>query len=196
MGVSMRTLCSGRVWEPHVAHAIEQHLYGQGRAIDVGAFVGYHTIRLAKAAAPFDVYAFEGRPPTDLKDNLRRNNAMNVELKRGTIDTAWKLGAEFEEVLLDEAKGPVAFIKIDCEGCELLFLKGTESVLKRWHPVVVVEVQDDESRRNVRLGGQQMIKPTGTRSDVLNFLKDLGYTVQPLLDDDGKETWDYLAFWL
>lgn len=45
-----------------MARAIEQHLYGQGRAIDVGAFVGYHTIRLAKAAAPHKVYAFEGRP--------------------------------------------------------------------------------------------------------------------------------------
>eukprot|EP00957_Ditylum_brightwellii_P181381 13816768-Ditylum_brightwellii.AAC.1 len=53
-GVSMRTICDGGVWEPHVARAIDEHLYGQGRAIDVGAFVGYHTVRLAKGAAPFD----------------------------------------------------------------------------------------------------------------------------------------------
>ena len=28
-GVSMRTLCDGRVWEPHVARAVEQHLFGR-----------------------------------------------------------------------------------------------------------------------------------------------------------------------
>jgi hypothetical protein len=56
---NMHTICNGKVWEPHVANAISDRLYGQGRAIDVGAFIGYHTLRLAKLAAPFDVHAFE-----------------------------------------------------------------------------------------------------------------------------------------
>lgn len=197
MGVSMRTLCDGRVWEPHVAKSIEQHLYGQGRAIDVGAFVGYHTIRLAKAAAPFEVYAFEGRPPSDLNDNLKRNNAVNVHIVRETINDNWKLSTQLEQDLLNNEpeKGPLAFIKIDCEGCELHFLKGANKVLKKYRPVMIIEIQDDTTRKNAKLGGQRMIQPTETRQDVLDYLKDeLGYIVESLRDEDGKETWDYLAY--
>lgn len=110
LGVSMRTLCDGRVWEPWVARAIEQHLYGQGRAIDVGAFIGYHTIRLAKAAAPHKVYAFEGRPSSDLTENIKRNNAKNVHLVTDTIDENWTLSPQLERELLnsndeDDGKG-------------------------------------------------------------------------------------------
>lgn len=197
MGVSMRTLCNGRVWEPHVAQSIENHLYGQGRAVDVGAFVGYHTLRMAKAAAPFDVYAFEGRPSGDLFENIKRNNAVNVHIVQETVDENWTLSTQLEQDLLsnEEDKGPLALIKIDCEGCELNFLKGAKRVLEKYHPVMIIEIQDDGSRRNAQLGGQQMIKPTGTRKDVLNYLTDdLGYTVEALRDENGFETWDYLAY--
>lgn len=196
-GVSMRTLCDGRVWEPHVARAIEQHLFGQGRAIDVGTFVGYHTVRLAKAAAPFEVYGFEGQPPSDLRDNMKRNNAVNVRLIQETIDENWTLSSQLEQDLLNEEdKGPLALIKIDCEGCEMHFLKGAKKVLQKYHPVMIIEIQDDETRRNAKVGGQQMIKPTETRNDVLDYLAELGYTVEALRDDRGAETWDYLAYWL
>mmetsp|Transcript_6580 Transcript_6580/g.9697 ORF Transcript_6580/g.9697 Transcript_6580/m.9697 type:complete len:348 (-) Transcript_6580:256-1299(-) len=195
-GVSMRTLCDGRIWEPHVAQSIEAHLFGQGRAIDVGAFVGYHTVRLAKAAAPFDVYAFEGRPPSDLNDNIMRNNAVNVHVVQETVDENWKLSAQLEQDLLNEQdKGPLALIKIDCEGCELHFLKGAKTVLQKYHPVMIIEIQDDATRRNAKLGGQRMIQPTETRKDVLDYLTDeLGYVVESLRDEDGGETWDYLAY--
>jgi len=195
--ISMRTLCSGRVWEPHVARAIDQHLYGQGRAIDVGAFVGYHTIHLAKQAAPLDVYAFEGRVNGDLKTNLRRNNAKNVQVVEEKIDNNWKIDSILERDLLDDNKGPVAFFKIDCEGCELHFLKAARYVVEKWHPVLVVEIQDDNRRKNAVIRGQQMIKPTDTREDVLDYLKMLGYNnIEALNDEDGKPTWDYLAYQL
>eukprot|EP00984_Skeletonema_dohrnii_P017388 scaffold7899_cov84-Skeletonema_dohrnii-CCMP3373.AAC.1 len=165
-----------------VAQSIEAHLFGQGRAIDVGAFVGYHTVRLAKAAAPFDVYAFEGRPPSDLNDNIKRNNAVNVHIVQETVDENWKLSAQLEQDLLNEQdKGPLALIKIDCEGCELHFLKGAKTMM--------------QLERMPRLGGQRMIQPTETRKDVLDYLTDeLGYVVESLRDEDGEETWDYLAY--
>ena len=194
-GVSIRTLCSGGVWEPHVARAIDQHLYGQGRAIDVGAFVGYHTVHLAKQAAPLNVYAFEGRVNADLKNNLKRNNAKNVQVISETIDKNWRIDSILEKDLLDDNKGPIAFIKIDCEGCELHFLKGARDVVEKWHPVLVVEIQDNNSRRNAVIEGQRMIKPTDTREDVLDYLKMLGYNnIEALNDRDGIPTWDYLAF--
>ena len=201
MGVSMRTLCSGRAWEPHVGRAIDDHLYGQGRALDVGAFVGYHTVHLAKRAAPFGVVAFDGRINSDLRANVQRNNAQRkVRIVETTIDRSWKLDDELEQDLLndneEDGKGPVVFAKIDCEGCELNFLRGAKSVFEKYHPVIVVEIQDDASRRNTKVGGQQMVKSTDTREEVLDYLrKELGYThVEALEDEDGNETWDYLAY--
>lgn len=192
-GHNMHTICNGNVWEPHVADAISDYLYGQGRAIDVGAFIGYHTLRLAKHAAPFDVYAFEGRDTSELQQNVRRNNAKNVKIRHETIDSKWKLDPILEEALLED-ETPLALVKIDCEGCELNFLQAARSVLKKWHPVIVVEIQNDERRQGARLGGQRMILPTGTRGHVLQFLRDdLGYTVTALADEEGNPTWDYLA---
>lgn len=161
----------------------------------MGAFVGYHTVRLAKAAAPFDVYAFEGRPPSDLSANIKRNNAVNVHLVQETVNESWTLSSKLEEDLLNKDGGPLALIKIDCEGCELHFLRGAKKVLQVYHPVMIIEIQDDETRRNANVGGQRMIKPTETRKDVLDYLRDeFGYTVEALIDDDGVETWDYLAY--
>ena len=197
MGHNMHTICQNNVWEPHVANAISDYLYGQGRAMDVGAFIGYHTLRLAKLAAPFDVYAFEGGKNDDLLRNVRRNNAKNVKVLQEKIDEKWSLGPTLEKELLDDKAGPVALVKIDCEGCEMNFIRGARLVFEKWHPVIVIEIQDDESRRNARVGGQQLVLPTETRDDVLYYLRnDLGYTVTPLLDKDGIPTWDYLALWL
>lgn len=196
-GVSMRTLCDGRTWEPHVARSIAAHLYHQGRAVDVGAFVGYHTVRMAKAAAPFDVYAIEGRTTKDLQDNIRRNNAINVRIVKETIDANWKLSPKLELDLLNDEreKGTLAFVKIDCEGCELHFLRGARKVLEKYHPVMIIEIQDDFTRKNAKLGEQQMIPITETRKDVLDYLTvELGYIVEALRDENGKETWDYLAY--
>ena len=195
-GHNMHTICNGKVWEPHVADAISDYLYGQGRAIDVGAFIGYHTLRLAKRAAPFDVYAFEGREIQDLQQNVQRNNAKNVKIRQETIDDKWTLELSLEQALLDDMT-PLALVKIDCEGCELNFLRGARSVFEKWHPAIVVEIQDDDTRQKARLGGQRMVLPTETRHDVLQFLRnDLGYTVTALVNEEGTPTWDYLALWL
>lgn len=192
-GHNMNMICKGRVWEPHVAQAITRYLYGQGRAIDVGAFIGYHTLRLAKHAAPHTVYALEGRLDRELSNNLRRNNAKNVKVIPETIDSNWKV----PETILSDNATPLALIKIDCEGCELHFLRSAHDMILQWKPVIVLEIQDDATRQAARthLGGQQMIPPEGSRDDVIRYLIDeFGYTVTPLTDvQDGSMTWDYLA---
>lgn len=193
-GHNMNAICNNRVWEPHVANAITDYLFGQGRAIDVGAFIGYHTLRLAKQAAPFNVLAFEGRTSNELKKNLQQNNAINVKVVKETIDSSWQLDEKLAQSLLDEEKGPLAFVKIDCEGCELYFLRGARVIFDKWHPVIVLEIQDNETRSTARIGGQQMVLPKGTKEDVLGYLReDLGYTVTALHNEHGEPTWDYLA---
>lgn len=194
-GHNMNVICGGKQWEPHVINAINDYVHGQGRAIDVGAFIGYHTIRLAKKSAPYKVYAVEGRLDDELYKNMQRNNIRNVHIMNEKIDSTWKLSKDTEADMLDETNGEVVFIKIDCEGCELYFLDAIKATLiQQYQPVMIIEIQDDETRQNARLGGQQMIQPGGTRNDVLKLLRDeLQYTVMPLLDGDGLPTWDYLA---
>ena len=91
---------------------------------------------------------------------------------------------------------PVSLIKIDCEGCELHFLRGAKKVLQKYHPILIIEIQDDDSRKNAKVGGQRMIQPNKeSRQDVLDYLSnELGYIVEALRDDDEVETWDYLAY--
>ncbi len=56
------------------------------------------------------------------------------------------------------------FIKIDVDGYELEVLKGLEETIKKYHPAMVVEYND--------------------QTDVVDFLKSFNYT---LLDMDLKE---------
>jgi hypothetical protein len=71
-----------------------------------------------------------------------------------------------EEALLKDETTPLALVKIDCEDCELHFLRGARSVLKKWDPAMIVEIQNDETRQKARLGGQRMIVPTDTRDEI------------------------------
>lgn len=197
----MQTVCGGRVWEPWVADAIDEYLHHQGRAIDVGAFVGCHTLRMAKRSFSA-VYAFEGQKSNaeQIRSNARRNNLHNnVRIVEETIDDGWKLSAELEEELLSEQKGPISLVKIDCEGCEFAFLTGARRVLEKWHPVIIVEIQDDESRMKVRkMGaghGQQLVNPIASRGEILKYLReDLQYYVSTLNDEYGISTWDYNCY--
>ena len=78
----------------------------------------------------------------------------------------------------------------------MAFLLATRQILEKWHPVIIVEIQDDRTRISVkRLGGQQMIKPIGGRDDVLQFPRNLDYRVDPLANRFGEATSDYLAVW-
>ena len=39
-----------------------------------------------------------------------------------------------EEAPIKDEMTLLALVKIDCEGCELHFLRGTQSVVEKWHP--------------------------------------------------------------
>lgn len=43
--------------------------------------------------------------------------------------------------VIGEDDGPVAFVKCDVEGHELAALRGAEGVLRRWHPPLLVEIE-------------------------------------------------------
>ncbi len=73
-----RLVCKGGVWEPHVREAIERHAQPDRTAIDAGAYIGLHTIHLARYFR--EVYAFEPQRPVFqvLCGNLALNACRNV----------------------------------------------------------------------------------------------------------------------
>lgn len=68
--------------------------------------------------------------------------------------------------IIDE---PVKLIKIDVEGCELMVLKGAIKLLKKYHPLVIIEVND--------FALEQM---GTTTEEVFMFMSELGYDVYDL----------------
>ena len=49
---------------------------------DVGAFIGYHSMRMARLTPNHNVYVFEGRLNLHdiIKQNIQRNNINNIQL--------------------------------------------------------------------------------------------------------------------
>jgi FkbM family methyltransferase len=72
----------------------------------------------------------------------------------------------FQEKLDDyyNPNAPIQFIKIDVEGYEMEVLKGAEQTIKKYTPIMVVELND------VNLKNQH-----SSAIEVLHFIKDLGY---------------------
>jgi FkbM family methyltransferase len=162
-----------------------------GTAIDVGAWYGPWTYWLSRRAS--HVVAFEPNP--DVAAVLDRTRAANVRLERaaasahtgravlalpdggrGTEGRASLEGlsdsvrsVDVETCRLDDLDvDDVVLVKIDVEGHERETLLGAEHLLARWHPLLVVEIEE-------RHGG---IGPT------VDLLRSWGYRGRVLVDGD------------
>jgi FkbM family methyltransferase len=154
--------------------------------IDAGAFIGDHTIAYAKKVGGLGkVIAFEPNPTTFecLEYNLKEFD--NCELRNeGLSDSAGKLsltdvptnaGMSYAEKT-DKKKGikcvtidslyldRLDFIKVDCEGFEHKILKGAEETIKKFKPVMVLEINN-----------YALIRNHTTDNDLYIYLNELGY---------------------
>ena len=68
-------LRSGRIWEPASHEIFRKYVVPNTNVVDAGAFVGSHTIPLARLANPGKVYAFE--PQKDMYELLKKNMSTN-----------------------------------------------------------------------------------------------------------------------
>ena len=163
-------------------------------AVDVGAHCGLWSMHLVKRFA--SVQAFE--PVEDHRQCFASNvAAMNVRLHAcalGEVDgkcsihtsrtssgDSWVDGSgnipiqrldDFD--LLD-----VDFIKLDCEGYELLALKGGEQMLKRCRPCVIVEQKPGRAQK---FGLEE--------TAAVNYLQDLGAKLRQVMSGDYILSWD------
>ena len=154
--------------EPEVAE-VGEHLRAGDWVIDVGANVGHYTCYMAKCVgASGRVLAFEPVPTSFalLAANVRAAGVRNVTLFNvalsSTTATASMTVPEYEHsrlsnyyqarisgggeypvlcIALDSISipRPVRLVKIDAEGHDLQVLQGMESLLRRDHPLLIVE---------------------------------------------------------
>lgn len=155
---------------------IEEDLLGivadrQHDAVDVGAYAGSYTMRMAKLART--VYAFE--PDVEMATMLRRAAPPNVRVssnavsdREGAGDFHVPLsngrravvcgsltvpqGCEYEVRIVktttldaDLANADIGFIKIDVEGTEQSVLLGAQRLIARCRPVILVEANNPEA---------------------------------------------------
>lgn len=132
------------------------------RAIDVGAFIGTHSVYLRRFCAITELVAFEPNPQIAalLSINLKANGAGGRLLRLAVGATEGECGLEVRDaknlgmtrvvpgagvalVKLDSfAFDDVSLIKIDVEGAELEVLAGAAKTIERSSPILAVEAQD------------------------------------------------------
>lgn len=176
-----------------LAHTVLR--YKRGHIIEVGANIGTETISFCDVAKKYDskVFAFEPLPSnlSTLRLNRERNKLDHLQIfdclvsnYNGTsffnlpqgnnsgsgyiLDSKNEFRSqEFRVVTLDETVGDerVSLISVDVEGFEFNVLRGAEKLIKKYNPVLILEVNQKylEKRGKVKLG------------DFYDYLKLLNY---------------------
>jgi precorrin-6B methylase 2 len=118
-------------------------------AIDVGASYGFLTIIMALSVKPTGkVLSFEPDLNTYniLKSNINNNsldsNCLLLKKAVGSIDDDNTI--TLDRFLQQNGFGNVNFIKIDVDGDDFNVLLGAKNMLRRNHPVVVVEMEKNQ----------------------------------------------------
>jgi len=169
-------------------------------ALDVGANKGLTTVAMAKKITPGGrVYAFEAVPEyyRTLRANLRRNDVQNVRTYQVALgdrisrvdyykngggsgivpqDGAEKISAEvttLDAFAETESLAHVDLISMDCEGSELLVLKGAERTLQKGPLKLFCEIH----RERIEVLGQSL-------DQLVKWLEERRFRVKPILIDD------------
>ncbi|MGY4473601.1 FkbM family methyltransferase [Bradyrhizobium sp. USDA 3364] len=161
----------GQFYEAEELQLITSHYRGTGVFVDIGASVGNHAVYMSKFTNAPRIIVFE---PNDeaasiLRINCSLNGCKNVDtgfLGKALGSKAGKFRKETpdpynlghtcffadalgetdaiagDSVLLDER---VEFIKLDVEGMELDVLEGLRETIRRWRPMMFVEIWDRAS---------------------------------------------------
>ena len=154
-------------FEPRAERTIASHLRLGMTAIDVGANIGYHTLRMARSVgAGGQVIAIEpaARAVVRLRRNLALNEFPNVEVVavaladhdaelaelrlqssyplsgRGVADRVLVRVAQLDTLVLERQLNRVDLIKIDVDGQEARVLRGARGTLERFRPTLFFEL--------------------------------------------------------
>lgn len=147
--------------------------YLDGVVVDVGAFIGDHTINYARRARV--VHAFEPNPEAFecLRRNLRAfDNVLTYQAGLGSASGAGSLllnanagmaalvpGNDIPILALDSlGLSGVTFLKIDAEGWECEVLEGARDTIARCRPVMLVEVNESALKAQGRSPAELLVR--------------------------------------
>ncbi|MEN6572125.1 MAG: FkbM family methyltransferase [Anaerolineaceae bacterium] len=156
-------------FEPNVELLLDQFLTPGMTAIDIGANIGYHTLRMAHHTQPGGlVYAIEPSPWAFQR--LMRNLALNPSIDNvkacqiglsekelgnvsesfvssyslsdhsDQLDSTLVRMTSLDEFVISEHINKVHFIKMDVDGYEGKIITGGKQILKRDHPTIIFEI--------------------------------------------------------
>jgi FkbM family methyltransferase len=162
----------GAFYETEELDLIKRHYSQGGTFVDIGANIGNHTVYISRFTKSSRIIVFEPNQTaiSILKENLFLNQCNNVDtrflgialgakkghLRQSTPDANNLGGTCYSEdasgdiqaidgdaLILDE---PVEFIKIDVEGMETEILSGLQQTIRRWRPMIFIEVWDSKAQ--------------------------------------------------
>lgn len=206
-GVELSLFETG-TYEKGVLEVIRRYFDPKTTFVDVGANIGHISLFVSKNFPSANILAFEPHPETFkiLKRNCELNEVDNInyfenglgaesteatiynnwEVNRGgasiTVNTDGDKGHSIDIKALDDvvAAERIGIIKIDVEGFEMEVLKGSQEIIKRDKPVLIIEVSDERSagctpleiyQMIVDFGGYEVYKLKGTKERVSKLIK-------------------------
>lgn len=153
-----------------------KHIKPGDTVLDVGAFIGDHTIAYSRAVGSEGrVLAFEPNPVAFqclMQNTMREGNIayfpagisdrheyVNLSGNNGNaggtyVGSHMKVADVWMHPLDSYDFQKVDFIKLDVEGCEVKALKGMQKTIERFHPIMVIEVNEGALRRQGHTVGQ------------------------------------------
>lgn len=150
-----------------------------GAALDIGAFIGTHSVYFSMFCGCQTVYSFEANPESFpiLEGNLQRNGLEKAVFQKnlalgatpgranilrgarnniGTSSVDFVTNGTIEVSTVDDqvaansvALGNVVLIKVDVEGAELEVLSGAKETVRSCSPILCIEAHTRENLREV-----------------------------------------------
>ena len=140
-------------------------------AIDVGANLGIMSYRMCRDFK--HVHAIEPLFAQYIKPNVKADNITIHEVAVGETEKtdAMRVGQyrNIKCITIDSLNiEDVDFMKIDVEHYEWFALQGAEETIKLYHPILMMEVKNDNPYRN----------------QILKFMENNGYEYEPIGEMD------------
>jgi len=213
-----RTILLSGAWEPATWHGLSEHIPEGGVFVDVGAHIGYYSLKAASTVGPRGrVLAVEPNPETlrKLRANIRESGAESIvtveplacsdsdavlelfaatpkntgasSLSQGNAEQFGPVTGSYhvrarrlDEIVRESGVTRLDALKIDVEGAELMALKGATETLDRYHPVIAIELIDDQLKR---MGASS--------AEVIAFLRAHGYSLRHIYGLDDTQEFAY-----
>lgn len=205
----------GGHWEPDVTKVVTEYIRPGMKVVDIGANVGYYTVKMGKAVGPSGfVWAFEPNPEvnTFCWENIKINElyrnaslgrfalgeaacAATLTRSNSNMASANLLGEQDADYCVDvEVKTldsvlpreTIDFIKMDAEGYEAFILKGAKDVLSR-SPDCVILLELGLERWEKHASLNELLPLCGGRSHSIYKIERDGL-LAPISEDGLKPT--------